>query len=295
MAALNAFKQALEHISQFRRLGSDHTLVLEKGKQEAEVDKQTAENELTDAKAQDIPDFSQIDSLKKKRRECEQQLVFVEGDLSLWKQTLLRQSAIAYCTAFESFMRNFIIDKIYDQPSLLGRLKRKIVEKIIPHRPPYKEEVDDCITAELQSFQDVKKKGSVDNLYNKVLGKQPFGVFHFKTPTVATEEDLASIHIDIQILFVLRHEFIHRNGFGGQKYRVDMFGDKSKPNKPGIEFWKRLDPLLVGQHPYVKLPGPDQILESKAISSKFDIKLEEFDDSLLRYAGYIDEIYQQVL
>jgi hypothetical protein len=130
---------------------------------------------------------------------------------------------IAYCTAFENFLRDFLIEQAISQPPpLAGFVKQKVALTVSVPPPLDRDDVDQCLSSGRPIFQDVKMNGGAREIYRKMLGKQkdPFGAIATTVFSNGTQRKAA--YGDICMLFEMRHLFIHRNGIVGARYQKDM-------------------------------------------------------------------------
>lgn len=248
-----------------------------------------AERNLKDANAvvllfwADYVDY--FNTLKDKEQAFQQQVTFAQDELEHWKRGSFRQTAISYCIAFESFLRDFLIEWIESEPH---RLKDHIQKKIdtvvnsyprglglvgsISNLPKEKDDIDECVAVDYPAFQDLT--GSVTIAYRSILGMEPFGKFVEKQ-NVLTEASYKAALADIRLLFQIRHTVVHRRGIPDKKYRrairkhgcYDRISSKTKKETQ-------------------EDPSPDHILSSDAVDTAAD-KLDEFENSLISYAQYI--------
>lgn len=223
-----------------------------------------------------------------KVRALERKSTKTEEMAFIWMRELRRRSVIAYCTAFENFLRDFLIEQIVFQPARLERhLQKKSRISLKLENSISVIEVDDCISVECQAFQNLRDDGQVQRLYHSILGKKPFVKFIPSNRWFASKSEFTAAYTDVQMLFALRHEFVHRKGMAGRQYQLQMVGDEKRK---GIPYKDRLDPSLISPQPYSVPPNPDDILDSKPISTDYRSKLDEMASSLLRYAKYIQEV-----
>lgn len=222
-----------------------------------------------------------------KVRALERKSTKTEEMAFIWMRELRRRSVIAYCTAFENFLRDFLVERIVLKPAKFEHYLVNRRQKPVKLRTPLsKTEVDDYVADECRVFQNISEKGKIQKLYDLTFGKKPFGAFITPNKWFAHESERMDAYADIQILFSLRHEFVHRKGLAGRQYQQQMLGDS---RSPGIPFQSRLDPAL-SPDPHSVPPNPDDILDSKPISTDYRNKLDEMASSLLRYAKYIQEV-----
>lgn len=286
MAAIDKFNSSLDEILLFRQFADSQADSLRSTLEEAEELFSLAEAELIDAKAMDSTDPSTINTLEATRQTFERDYKDAKKDFELWVRQLFRRTTIASCTAFECFLRDYLVEQLSSMPSLLEKFLRQKVQisvRLDGHIP--ESEIDRCIAIYCRSFGSVKKDGYVQSLYKDVFTRKPFGVFHHPNSWFPTKQKLTDAYIDIQMLFILRHAFVHRNGSPRREYTNAMVGDATISKKKGIPYQDRLDPMLKGSP-----PNPDEILISPAVSDPSKTKLEEMVDSLRQYAKYIAEI-----
>jgi hypothetical protein len=241
-------------------------------------------------------------------------LTRVQNDWSVWRRDIPRRTAVAYCTAFETFLRALLVEQVAASRDILERILVKHLRKSVREvagkirslqhledkllaqlqvdvlfpGPLTVDTVDHCVEGICPSFQNVHENGGVRNLYKHVFAKDLFGEkAHLTRERFGSPEEekvardgLRNAYRDIRLLFLLRHQFVHRNGAGGAEYRSQMLGKKGA-------LLDRLDEGLVQRYGATGAPAPDEILQSRPKSPSFGNKLEEFGDSLRRYAEYL--------
>lgn len=225
----------------------------------------------------------------------------IYGDLELRKRETPRRAAIAYCIAFETFLRGFLIERLEPNPErLTNYLREKLLAKVshltdlgvnfvISVGPLNETDIDECIAVELESFQDM---GAVNSIYKRLLNKDPFGQYDqrknhvFKSLGRGTWE---AAQKDIFLLFQIRHKLAHRGGKVDKKYH-DRLGHcpwaKWRESKSCRD---RLHDDVKRPYDQLAFPSPDEILVSTPVDSGSN-KLDEIALSLLRYAQYITEV-----
>ncbi len=223
-----------------------------------------------------------------KVQALERKFTKTEETAFIWARELRRRSVIAYCTAFENFLRDFLIEQIVFQPARLERhLQKKSRISLKLENSINVIEIDDCISVECQAFPNLRDDGQVQRLYHSILGKKPFARFYWPNRWFTSKNELVDGYTDVQILFALRHEFVHRKGLAGRQYQLQMSGDEKRK---GISYQNRIDPVLISWYPKSVPPNPDEVLDSRPISVDYRNKLDEMANSLLQYAKYIQEV-----
>ncbi len=183
-----------------------------------------------------------------------------------WVRGIRRQRAIAYCTVFETFLRDFLVEKIIDNPRCICRaLKRKWGLSLqMSTNPVDHEEVRTFLIKDREfRFQNVTNAGEA---YKSIIEWNPF----------SSEEKLKPAATDLRIIWTIRHNLVHCNGHIDSNYRKELGNE---------EFQQRLTLRwdINKQSP----PTPDQILDSAAVSGDFRTKLDEMGNSILRFGQHI--------
>lgn len=297
MEVLVAYGRELSASKEFERSLNDTYLVKQRAERvsealcsrldEAELTVRDAEQDLRDAEAQDPLDPESVENLKQEVREREKELGLARDESEIWQRESTRRTAVAYCIAFETFLRDFLIDWVEANPHQLEAYFLTKIHKAVDYSkkldlalaisktPLGKDDVDECVAAEFSTFQDLK--GKVTSAYRSFLGKEPFSGFVNSQNVFPNSDAHSAALTDIYLLFEIRHKLIHRNGRPDEKYReaLKRFG-----------CYDRLSPQLKIS---AQAPWPDHILMSSALESHGD-KLDEIAGSLLTYARYIEAV-----
>lgn len=250
--------------------------------------------EVEEAKQKYKETKADVEATQEQINEAEQELIDWERVLDerqerlyVWKHEWAKRNAISYCTAFETFLREFLIERLLLQPTIFESFLRSKWEKTkkevkykkhqdvvlkVTKNPLEWIDIDECLTEYYPTFQSLE--GKVNEAYNLFLKKMPFGEID---DDITNKETLKDALQDIKLLFQVRHKLIHRSGQPDNSY-----GKKYMEH----ELYRRLNSE---RFPDAKEepPLPVEILTSPAISSSFNDKMEEFADSLEVYASYI--------
>jgi len=307
--AFDSFKKAMRGIDVMTR-GVDAYVIPELERRAARADEKAAR--LAEVELAEVPPG---ESKSKKWVEVKNR---IEEHIDIWKRESRRRAAVAYCTVFEAYLRDLLVERCTEDPTPLDvylqksiNAQRNEIAKRLPlaearlakfvkslrleslARPLTPDHIDQTIEAIKPSFQNVD---GVNQLFVDLLNTELFSwkrKCKFKpNPVFPTEAARAAAYRDIRILFYVRHQLVHRNGTGCAKYRKDMNEER---------YWDRLceplkskyEPRVVGATPLGQwpVPDPDQVLESDARDlGNGKTKLEEFAFSVKRYARFIDHL-----
>lgn len=200
---------------------------------------------------------------------------------------------VMYCTAFETFLRDFLVEQASKNPQKMkhylenilkeqGMKKSSLVSVTVnrPELPP--EIVDECFTIQCQSFNDVSRRSSGEKIFVKVFEKSIYKEF-YPNDYLPKKNKKENAYKDILILFTLRNQLAHRNGLLSQKYLENM-------RKENLQV--RLDKEMMQEYSNGMFPRPQEILSSKAVDPGFEAnnKFEELARSLDLYVKYIHQI-----
>lgn len=277
MDALDDFKRTLNDIDTMQRRADQFAALLAQACEDAEARRRDAERQYDEAKEENPLDVETLKRYESAVQDRETELVRIRDELEVWQRELRRRTVITYCTAFETFLRDFLVEWLIAHPNALEHYIQERLQfpALIGHQFT-RDQVDDLVTSECDSFQSVISSGKVSQIYRKIVGKNPFGR-NFLGNTFTKHAERNECHVDIQILFNLRHVFVHRNGQVGNRYKLPEESDN------------RLHNVLKENYPSGRPPEPDAILISKSVNPTFDTKMEEFAYSLLCYATHITE------
>lgn len=206
-----------------------------------------------------------------------------DREMQTWLRESRRRTAIAYCIAFESFLRDFLVEQaMLQHVKLEAYVQARQQLKVSLPSSLNNDEVVECIAVECRDFQDLSGNGKVKKIYESLFSKGPFAWDQTQSVFTKPSEQQDSL-ADIRLLFSIRHQLIHRNGRTGARYREALGKD---------EYHDRFDPEFIKNYPKPNVPGPDDILgpKSKAKGSS-GTKLEEFAAALRHYAQYITEVF----
>ncbi|MCK6561902.1 hypothetical protein HUU39_05755 [candidate division KSB1 bacterium] len=317
MDALDRFIEIADDIEVIRRRSAEITQLLIASRSEAEQQWKQAFAELDFAEKEKQP-AAELLRLRENEQEQYAQRSFAEAELNIWQRETHRRTAIAYCTAFETFLRDFLIEQallvVGLDAFLAGAVKKKVGLSVSVAVPPNPIDLDDYISKECRSFQNFD---SVNQIYKQMLQKNPFNKLGPANSIFESEQARLDAYVDIQLLFCLRHQFVHSPSRPGRRYRSNLENIKGKGdyayllrlhtdliNKPlqpderdispvsSDTFESKMDETNKPRARYsiTNPPPPDEIALSPAISNVFGSKIEEMTNSLLDYARYIGEV-----
>ncbi|MGI8783259.1 MAG: hypothetical protein ACR2L2_06370 [Acidobacteriota bacterium] len=210
-----------------------------------------------------------IKELKFREQDLEAKRTRVSAEVSLWNaEPPERRAVIAYCTAFEIFLFDFLIAKIAERPTSLAECIEKRVGlaiRALKEDALDRANIEECIGRLCRSFHGLND--DVKRIYKECLG--PMNLRSCSRAVIK----------DMNLLFQLRHDFVHNDGRAGTRYQANVGGYR---DRVGID--KR-------PKEGTPMPGPVEILASCAVADKKVKKMEEFAKSLLCCAGWIEEFY----
>jgi hypothetical protein len=261
-AAYITFQSEVNEIDQWASVAKKVANQLEKKLRAAQRDRDKAEeNDRDKAEENDGYDSSAI---------------FAAYDLARvnyesWGRAVRRQRAIAYCTVFETFLRDFLVEKIVENPRCIcAALKKKWGLSLhLSTSPVDHEEIRTFFIKDRDfRFQNVKNAGET---YKSIIEWNPF----------SSEERLKPVATDLRIIWTIRHNLVHCNGYIDSNYRKEFANE---------DFQERLRLRwdIQTQPP----PAADQVLESKAIGGHFTTKLDELGDSIRLFGEHISDGFE---
>ena len=215
--------------------------------------------------------------LDAERRNAEQ----LQAQIASWERNIRRRSAITLVTAFEVFLRQFLIEKIAaNQAHLHSFIARRLGIDVsaLPSPVPV-EQIEDCVDRTCETFSDFT--GKVNTYYAEWLGHGYLKPGQTRT-TFATPLHQQQTQWDIEILLQLRHVLVHKAGTPNQKYHDILTDDQRR---------SRLDPAVMTVGPSPVVAPPDEILASPGSDGLNPTKLDDFYVAVLAFTDHINAIY----
>ncbi len=285
--ALQGFYDALEGIRIVRRQAKQTARHLEKLVKWTEQKMSYAADDVKNAESEGLsePEIAVYNDLL---RFWEGRYEFIRKEFETWRKQSLFQIAIAYCVAFETFLLDYLVEQVEAERGkletfLLGKLRGEIkhtkklnlsVNFSIPL--PIDADIYECLADAFTSFNDL-----VSSAYPRVLGKDPFGKKLLGDGIVFSADEARKAALrDIHLLFAMRNKIVHRNGKPDESYHQYL---KDKVCRP------RISPQTLVSEETI-FPDPLDVLNSPAISDKYQNKLDEIVASMQSYAEYISQV-----
>ena len=282
MDALKLFEDAMKPLDIFKRGGDEYLQLLKKRLEDSEENLGDAKAKLAEAKDENPQDTLATEKYQKAVDDCEEVSQTIGQEINVWRREFPSQAAIARSTAFECFLRDFLVQRAVLEPQ---RFQEYLCEKghlsWVISDPLEEEEVYVYLEKTNQSFQNMAR---VEEIYGSLFGKEknPFGKCYPAGSAFPDLDSRSAALIDIRLLWQIRHQIVHRNGEVGYKYNEQV--------QKICDYRSRLGEDFLRNYPVGIVPGPRAILASEAKDNLFGTKLEEFADSLIRYAQYAFEV-----
>jgi len=186
----------------------------------------------------------------------------------VWRREVGRFTAINLCIAFENFHCNFLAEQLLLEPAKLSEYAKD---------KPWATSADpltmDYVAGQFKgAFHGFNNNVKAE--YQKITGKTPQ---LYEEQEALGQEDWTAARQDVSLLFEIRHRLIHSDGHAGPKYQEKVQSYRDRLN------------IEIRDKPAI--PGPDDLLRSPAVvSSEGKRKLDDFLDSLQKYARYITNV-----
>jgi hypothetical protein len=108
--------------------------------------------------------------------------------LELWKKESLRRTAVAYCTAFEIFLKNLLIDLLVLYPYRIHvYAKKEFGFNLTINDLIGKEKVDWFVTNAQPQFSGINRNGNIKKIYQKLLG---LNIFNDNTSSIINNKNI---------------------------------------------------------------------------------------------------------
>jgi len=284
---LKIFKRSLSNIYFIKKRGPK---VIEQIEDECAA----VEKEVNDIDAQITQEKREaataeiLKSLTAGMKQRDERLTELLAELDTWRLESARRTAVAYCTAFEAFLRDFLVWQLHLKPERLEKYARQKLKLPLVIREKYLsvDTIDECVARECQTFQDLVG-GRVSSAYDELLGVGKVLTEFKKCRNYEDKDKWKSALRDIRLLIEIRHKIVHRNGKSDKKYHNQLNNLACRPRLNGSYFTSWAE-----NYDQIKFPEPDDILASPACDAPGKDKLDEISDSLTYYAGYIVEACQ---
>jgi hypothetical protein len=203
-----------------------------------------------------------------------------------WEEQRLRVYVLRLVTAFEVYLRDFIIEKACSDDGLVlrfldSRLGLSVGSPLDLGGPSEKaERLAACVDETLLMFSN---PGQASTFYAQWFGEKKGFLSDKKemlAPPLGTATEKKAAIADVRILFQLRHILVHKSGVPNAKYHSELTGEECRP---------RLHPMAF-ESPERARP-PEGVLASPAIGPRNATKLEDLYESLMNLARHIDAAY----
>jgi molecular chaperone GrpE (heat shock protein) len=121
MAALDDFRSTLNDIDIVKRRADYFAELLESECNDIEQRWQEAEQQRIEVETEYPQRTDVAETSEQTVRDLEAELVRVRDELKVWQRETLRRTVIAYCTAFETFLRDFLVEFAVSHPENFER------------------------------------------------------------------------------------------------------------------------------------------------------------------------------
>ncbi|MFQ5640841.1 MAG: hypothetical protein ACE5IR_22915 [bacterium] len=201
-------------------------------------------------------------------------------ELRVWAKETIRRTAIAHCTAFESFLRELLIEHALIRPWTLEKVVKWKMKLSVKLDSVSETEIIEYLVDDPRiNFQQFPDNKELKNNFVHIVGVFPLAQTYLENNVIDSSDEFTNVLIDVRMLFLIRHQIVHG---------VENLGDSFKKKLKRIEYSKknfisRLNSAWLDEKSYhiEKPPPAAEILASYAIQQEtFSIKLEEFGDSI---------------
>ena len=280
-SSLESFRQELIRVGEF---GIRAALVGEQLDQEADVADAAAATLRILATNGDTPQgTAAFANAKADEREAEAQKTR-RAKLE-WEDDIDRVYVLRLVTAFEVFLRQFVIEKASGNAALvcsflLARDGLRL-DPPLPLGTPVEttERISACVDMTCETFSNVQ---DASGYFGRWFGSGFLNSDSLVHP-LDTKTAKAQALADVAILFQLRHILVHKSGVPNAKYHSLLTGKQCRPRLDGSMF-------DTAQEPPEAQP-PDAILSSPAKYPGNSTKKDDLYESLLKLAEHIDGLY----
>jgi len=214
--------------------------------------------------------YDNVNKLSDRETSLHNRRKILDKALNAWEEQTLARTVIVSCTAFEVFLQQFLIEQAVQRPQRLYEYIRPKLNQSIDLKSL--EDADKAaawITKKCGSFQKFRKK-EVREAYNCITLKDPFKFMLYPSSIFVDQNALIDAMIDIQLLLVLRHQFVHNKGMSTKRYERNLENiiDQEVETGKGKDFnvyRKRIHKVLQDNYSPEEHPPPIEILQPKTI------------------------------
>jgi hypothetical protein len=192
---------------------------------------------------------------------------------------------LRHVTAFEVFLRQFIIEKACANESLVrdfveARSGLKVDAPIMLGAPVEREDrVAACVDRTCETFSNL---GQVNVYFTHWFGEgKGFLNCDLHAPPLCTKGTKQEAISDVRILFQLRHILVHKAGMPNTKYHDELREHRARLHRSACAATSA--PL--------QFAPPDAVLASPAMYPGYGAKKDDFYQSIQWLAEHIDALY----
>lgn len=204
-----------------------------------------------------------------------------------WERQRLRVYVLRLVTAFEVYLRDFLIEMACDNEAFLRSALdarhglRLDAPLTLGAKGQRTELIGAYVDNALRTFSNL---GEASKLYGQWFApRKGFTNTKLVAPPLATEEAKRDALADTEILFQIRHVLVHKSGVPNRQYN-DLLTHESRK--------MRLHPSAFEDNDGRVARPPEELLASHAVDPSNATKRDDLYESLMNLARHIDAAYQ---